>query len=186
MIKRTIEPLTIPLSKDIKDKMDKIFPKNLPSPNLYRIVAKNEPLFNDLIESKFIGKTGVFDRKRLAPELREKIILRTCVATNNEYEFNLHADTISEKMGLSIKQIADLRNPNLNPDYWNKEDLALFDMIDSLVKQIKVSDSIFDNVSQYYNESLLVEIIHIIGFYTGVAMLVAFSKPEFDNYKNPK
>lgn len=186
MKKRTVEPLPLPLSKNIKNTMDKIFPKNIPSPNLYRIVAKNEPLFKELIESEFIGKTGLFDRKRLSPELREKIILRTCVATKNEYEFNLHVDTISQKMGLTIKQIEDMKKPNLNLDYWNKEDIALFDMIDSLVKQIKVSDTVFDNVSRYYNESLLIEIIHIIGLYTGVAMLVAFCNPQFDNYKNLK
>ena len=66
-MKNRITPLPLPLEKSTQTVMDKIFPNNLPSPNLYRIVAKNEKLFKELIQSKFIGMTGLFDRGRLAP-----------------------------------------------------------------------------------------------------------------------
>lgn len=181
---KNILPLPNPLKKEIQNSMDKIFPSNLPSPNLYRIVAKNEALFQELVESKFIGPTGLFDRGRISPIIREKIILRTCVASNNRYEFALHEETISEKMGLTKTQIEDIKNPITNSEYWAKEDVALFDLIDSLVKKIAVDNSVFDDVAYYYEEAQIIEIIHIIGFYTAVAMLVAFCKPELDNYKN--
>ena len=178
-----IVPLPIPLTEEIQNTMDKIFPSYLPSPNLYRIVAKNKVLFKELVESEFIGPTGIFDKKRLSPSLREKIILRTCIASNNQYEFSLHADTISQKMGITNTQIEDIKKITLNPEYWNNEDLVLFDLIDCLVKKISVTDSIFEAMTNYYEEAQIIEIIHIIGFYTGVAMLVAFCKPELDNYK---
>ena len=65
-----IQPLSIPLNKDLQNSMDKIFPSNLPSPILYRIVAKNETLFKELVETRFIGPSGLFDKKRIAPLLR--------------------------------------------------------------------------------------------------------------------
>jgi alkylhydroperoxidase family enzyme len=115
--------------------------------------------------------------------LREKIILRTCVATNNEYEFALHEETISLKMGLNMSQISDIKNQELNAAYWEDKDIVLFKLIDNLVKHIAVSDADFETVSTHFEETELIDIIYIIGFYTGVAMLVAFAKPQFDNYK---
>lgn len=186
MNNKRIAPLSLPLREDLQNTMNKIFPSHLPSPNLYRIVAKNEALFKDLVETRFIGPTGLFDKKRIAPLLREKIILRTCVAAHNDYEFALHEETISLKMGLTIAQINDIKNPLPNADYWEPKDLFLFNMIDSLVKHIAVNDDTYAAISEHYEEPELIEIIHIIGFYTGVAMLVALAKPQFDNYKQYK
>jgi 4-carboxymuconolactone decarboxylase len=186
MNNKGITPLSLPLKEDMQNTMNKIFPSHLPSPNLYRIVAKNEALFKDLVETRFIGPTGLFDKKRIVPLLREKIILRTCVATNNHYEFALHEETISLKMGLTIAQINDIKNPLPNPDYWEAKDLILFNMIDNLVKHIAVSDDVYKAILDHYEEPELIEIIHIIGFYTGVAMLVMVFKPELDNYKQYK
>jgi 4-carboxymuconolactone decarboxylase len=186
MNNKRITPLTLPLNEGMQSTMNKIFPSHLPSPNLYRIVAKNEALFTDLVETRFIGPTGLFDKKRLAPLLREKIILRTCVAANNHYEFALHEETISLKMGLSLAQINDIKNESLNPEFWEAKDIALCHLIDSLVKHIAVSDDVYKAVSDHFGESELIEIIHIIGFYTGVAMLVAVTQPQLDNYKQYK
>lgn len=183
MQKNRLKPVSLPLREDLQSTMNKIFPAALPSPNLYRIVAKNEALFKDLVESRFIGPTGLFDKKRIAPMTREKIILRTCVATRNDYEFALHEETISLKMGLSLEQIKDIQNPKPNPDFWEAKDLVLFELIDSLVLKIQVSDALFNEIAAFYEETELIEFIHIIGFYTGVAMLVAFAQPQFDNYK---
>jgi hypothetical protein len=70
-MKNRIKPLSLPLEKSTQQVMDKIFPSNLPSPNLYRIVAKHRDLFSKLVETNFIGPTGLFDQKRLHPSLRE-------------------------------------------------------------------------------------------------------------------
>jgi 4-carboxymuconolactone decarboxylase len=183
MNNKKIEPLALPLNEEMQETMNKIFPSYLPSPNLYRIVAKNEALFKDLVETRFIGPTGLFDKKRIAPLLREKIILRTCIAANNQYEFALHEETISLKMGLTLSQINDIKNQLPNPVFWEAKDIVLFRLIDSLVKHIALSDDIYEGLSLYFEEAEIIEIIHIVGFYTGVAMLVAFAKPALDNYK---
>jgi 4-carboxymuconolactone decarboxylase len=183
MQKNKIEPLSIPLNEEQQNTMNKIFPSYLPSPNLYRIVAKNELLFKELVDSKFIGPTGLYERKRIAPVLREKIILRTCVATNNHYEFALHEKTISLKMGITVLQMQDIKNYAVNPEIWEAQDIVLFQLIDHLVKHKPVSDELFNAVSSYFDEEMLIDIVFLIGLYTSVAMLVAFSKPQLDNYK---
>jgi 4-carboxymuconolactone decarboxylase len=181
-----IQPLSIPLNENLQNSMDKIFPSNLPSPILYRIVAKNEALFKELVETRFIGPTGLFDKKRIAPLLREKIILRTCVATNNWYEFALHEETISLKMGLTCSQITNIKNQEINTDFWDEKDILTFKLIDKLVHHVAITDDEFLAISAYYEEPELIDIIHIIGLYTGVAMIVAFTNPTLDNYKKYK
>ena len=163
--------------------MDKIFPSQLPSPNLYRMVARNEALWQDMIESRIIGRTGLFDKGRIAPDLREKIILRTCVAAKNDYEFALHIDTISFQMGLSVEQINDISSPKPNPKLWTEAELSIFSLIDALVNKIEVSEEIYDTVKAHYSEEVLIEIVHLVGLYVGVAMMVALGLPPLDNYK---
>lgn len=178
-----IKPLVTPLGENEQKQMDKIFPKEIPSPNLYRMVYRNKALFEEMIDSRFIGPTGLWDRRRLAPHLREKIILRTCVATCNDYEFALHVDTISENMGVTKAQLADIQNDQLEPSLWAEKELPLFELIDGLVNKIQVSDETYTKLSAHFSEEELLDITHLVGLYTGVAMMVALGKPAFDNYR---
>lgn len=102
-----IKPLSLPFTKDLQETMNKIFPSILPSPNLYRIVAKNEELFTGLVDNKFIGKTGVFHRQRLAASLKEKIILKTCIKIEKQYNDikidKSHVNNFSNHFGFSTK-----------------------------------------------------------------------------------
>lgn len=178
-----MEPLGHPLEDDLQKEMDKIFPLPIPSPNLFRIIAKNEALFKEMVETKFIGKTGLYDKKRLNPLLREKIIMRVCVSTKNDYEFALHAETISQQMGMTVEQIKDIKNTGLNKNLWTEEDIILFDLIDNLIQHNPISEDLFGNVSKHFDEKQILDIVFLIGLYNGVAMMVSFTKPEFDNYR---
>jgi alkylhydroperoxidase family enzyme len=55
-------------------------------------------------------------------------------------------------------------------------------MIDSLVKKIEIKQSVFDEAKVHFSESMLIELVQIIGLYTGVAMMVALAQPELDSY----
>ncbi|MBN1531615.1 MAG: carboxymuconolactone decarboxylase family protein [Spirochaetes bacterium] len=177
-----IQPLPLPLSAEMQETMDRIFPKGLPSPVLYRTVARNEGLFRDMVERRFIGPTGLFDRKTLPRRLRELIILRTCVAAGNDYEFRLHVETISLAMGLTAAQIADISRRRPNEALWNPGEPEVMRLIDGLVASLEVSDTLFADLRGHFDEPTLIEITNLIGLYTGVAMIVAMARPAFDNY----
>lgn len=177
-----IAPISAVLEEPLKSKMAKIFPPELPAPALYRTVARNESLFIDMIDMRLIGPTGLLDRKTIAPATREMLILRTCVAAGNEYEFQLHVGTISERMGLNKAQIADLRNTKVSEDLWPDRDRALIALIDGLVDRIEVSQSVFDQARRHFSEAELVELTLLVGLYTSVAMVVALARPELDPY----
>ncbi len=178
-----IEPISAELKEPLKSKMAKIFPAELPAPSLYRTVARNESLFIDMIDMRLIGRTGLLNRKTIAPKLRELLILRTCVRARNDYEFNLHVQTISELMGLAKAQIEDLKEDRVSEELWTGQERALIHLIDELVARIEVSQPVFDDARRHFSEAELVELVLLVGLYTGVAMIVALARPELDDYR---
>lgn len=179
-----IEPATEPLTPTIAERMAKIFPPGLPLPQLYLIMARNEPLFAQIVDMGLIGPTGLLDRRSMPKVLRETIILRTCVAARNDYEFNLHVQTISERMGLTRQQIEDVRTPHPTAALWPDDILAAMRLVDGLVQRIEVLDEVYARARGHFDEPTLIEMTQIVGLYTGVAMLVALARPRFDHYQS--
>ena len=172
-----------PLTEPIASQMAKLIPKGMPAPKLFLSVARNASLFAFMVESGLIGPTGLMDRRTLTKDVRETLILRTCVATGNDYEFNLHVQTISARMGLSAAQIDDVRSEQMSSALWRDELLILVKLVDALVKHLNVSDELYASIRQHFSEEELIEITQLIGLYNGVAMMVALIRPEFDRYQ---
>ena len=185
MTEPRIAPLPEPLDEALAGHMAKLVPKGMPAPQLFLSVARNADMFAYMVESGLIGPTGLFDRRTLARDLRETIILRTCVAARNDYEYNLHVQTISARMGLSPAQIEDIRNPTLSPSLWRPSQRAAADLVDALVATLSVPDVLVAQVRLQFSDEELIAITHLTGLYTGVAMLVGLIRPRFDRYQQP-
>lgn len=110
-----ITPRPKPLPPDLAERMARLVPAGMAPPQIFLTVARHGELFKEMVDSGWLGPTGLADRRRLAPALREAVILRTCATARCGYEFNLHEQTISRRMGLSDAQIADLRAPHPDP-----------------------------------------------------------------------
>jgi 4-carboxymuconolactone decarboxylase len=173
-----------PLPEPIASQMAKLIPKGMPAPKLFLSVARNASLFAFMVESGLIGPTGLMDRRTLAKDVRETLILRTCVATRNDYEFNLHNQTISARMGLSGEQTDNIRSEQMSSALWRDDLIILMKLVDSLVKHLNVSDELYASVRHYFSEEELIEVTQLVGLYTGVAMMVALIRPEFDRYQS--
>jgi hypothetical protein len=93
-----------PMPPEVQRRMARLLPPGMLPPNLFPAVARNQGLVGQLVDSGLLGPTGLLDGRRL---LREAIMLRTCVATGNRYEWRLHVGTISARMGLTSAQIDD-------------------------------------------------------------------------------
>lgn len=156
-------------------------------PAIYRIIARNESLFTDLVDSGVLGSTGLFDRGVLSPRLRELLILRTCLAANNDYEWNLHVDIkLSALMGLSDAEIADTRSDRLDSDLWTPAERVAAELADALVQHIEVDDDLFARLRMHFDEATLLEMTQLIGWYTIAAMQAALARPERDRFTAPR
>jgi alkylhydroperoxidase family enzyme len=178
-----IAPQPLPLPADLAGRMARLLPAGMPPPQIFLTVARHGELFKEMVDSGLLGPTGLADRKRLAPALREAVILRTCVAARCDYEFNLHEQTISRRMGLSDAQIADLRQATPDAALWAPGLLAVFQLVDGLVGRLAVADATWAALRPHFDDAALLEITQLVGHYTGVAMLAALSRPAMDRYR---
>jgi 4-carboxymuconolactone decarboxylase len=178
-----IAPLAEPLPPAVAERLARLLPTGMAAPNLFLTVARNEGLFVQLVDAGLLGPTGLLDGRRLPKALREAVILRTCVACRNDYEFNLHVQTISARMGLSEAQIDDVRREAPDPALWDEPTRAVLAMVDALVTHRAIDDAGFDRVRACHDDATLIEITQLVGLYTGVAMLVGLARPAFDRYR---
>lgn len=177
-----IAPLQPPFAEPLRQRFDRILPPGLLPPVLFRTVARNESLFTDMVDMGLVGKTGLLDRRALARPLRELVILRTCVAADNDYEWNLHVKTISARMGLTPPQIADTRTPEPSPALWSEGERAVMRLVDALVGRRAVADDLYAELRRHFDEATLIEMTLLTGLYMTVAMVVTLAQPEFDAY----
>ena len=178
-----IDPVTAPYSEALQQRFARLVPPGMTPPAIFRTVARNESLFLHLVDSGLLGRTGLLDRRVLSPRLRELLILRTCVAAGNDYEWHLHVDTISARMGLAEPQIADTRRPVPDPTLWPAAELAALALPDALVRRLDVDDALYARLAAHYDTAELIEMTQLIGLYAGVAMMVALARPERDRYQ---
>lgn len=178
-----IAPHPLPLPPDLATRMARLLPASVPPPQIFLTVARHGELFKEMVDSGWLGPTGLADRRRLAPALREALILRTCTAARCGYEFHLHEQTISQRMGLSPAQIDDLRQPEPDPALWTPALLAALRLVDGLVARVDVDDATWAAVHAHFDDAALIEMTQLVGHYTGVAMLAALARPALDRYR---
>ncbi|MDR7271015.1 alkylhydroperoxidase family enzyme [Pelomonas saccharophila] len=178
-----IAPQALPLPPDLAERMNRLLPAGMPPPQIFLTVARHGELFKEMVDSGLLGPTGLADRKRLAPLLREAVILRTCAMARCDYEFNLHEQTLSRRMGLSDAQIADLRAATPAAALWAPELLAVLQLVDGLVQRLEVDEVTWAALRRHFDEAALIEITQLVGHYTGVAMLAALARPGLDRYR---
>ena len=178
-----IAPASLPLAPPLAAAMGRLVPAGMPPPQLFLTVARNEGLFGFLVDSGLLGPTGLLDLRALPRPLRECVILRTCVAAGNDYEYNLHVQTISQRMGLSAAQVEDVRRREPDAALWSPQQRAAMALVDGLVPGLQVDDATFAQCRAVFTEGELIELVQLVGLYTGVAMLVALARPAFDRYR---
>lgn len=181
-----IEPLAAPYPPAVATRLARLLPPGMQAPRLFATVARNEGLFCALVDGGLLGPTGLLDRRVLPAPLREALVLRTCTAAGNGYEWNLHVTTIAARMGLSDAQIDDTRAAAPDPALWSEAEQAALALADALVRRLAVDDALWERLGAHFDAATLIEMTQLVGLYTGVAMLVALARPELDAYARPR
>lgn len=180
-----IPPLAPPYPDAARTRLERLLPPGMAAPRLFATVARNEGLFCHLVDSGWLGRTGLLDRRALPAPLRELLILRCCSAAGNDYEWRLHVHTISARMGLSDAEIDDTRAAVPSPALWSEAQLAALALADALVRQREVDDALWQRLRPHFDDAMLLEMTLLVGLYVAVAMLVSLARPEPDGYPRP-
>jgi 4-carboxymuconolactone decarboxylase len=114
------------------------------------------------------------------PRLSEFAILCTARMWRAQYEWHAHAP-IAEKAGVKPETIRDLK-AGRPPKKAAKDERAIYDFVQELHKRRRVSDRNYKRVQAVLGDRGIVELVGILGYYTGVSMILnVFNVPLPDD-----
>jgi 4-carboxymuconolactone decarboxylase len=104
------------------------------------------------------------------PRLSEFAILCTARMWRAQYEWHAHAP-IAEQAGVKAQTIGDIKAGRA-PRKAAKDERAIFDLIQELYKKRRVSERTYKRVQAVLGDRGIVELVGILGYYTGVSMML--------------
>ena len=126
--------------------------------NIFRTLAHNGPLYK-----AFLTLGGHLLRGGVLPErAREIVILRIGWRCGSEYEFGQHT-VIGKAAGITDAEIRRLADCGTGE--WEPDDRALVGLADDLCDDDMVSDETWAALASRWNESELLEMLALAGYY---------------------
>lgn len=161
-----IAPLDPPYTTDMQKNFDTIMPPGIPPLGIFRTVAHNPRVLSRMIQG------GLLDKGSISIAERELVILRTCALCKAEYEWGVHVTGFSHKAGFTQEQINDTLSETPTPSYWSDKEMLLLQLVGQLYKAKTVDDALWSELSVYYADDQLIELIMLAGLYHAVSFIV--------------
>ena len=120
--------------------------------------------------SKFAGGS-LLDRGPLPLREREIVIDRTTAISGCGYEWGIHVRLFGERAGLLQRQIDDMALPGIDKALWTEAEIALIETVDRLLEKKRLDGPEYEQLATHYSEEQVLEIIQLIAFYHGVALI---------------
>ena len=160
-----ITPAEPPYTESIATALDRIMPPGRPPLLLFRVLARDERLFQRL----FAG--GLLDRGNLTLRMRELAILRTTANCKSEYEWGVHVAGFAERAGFTEVEVDDTLNASPSATSWSDAERILLRLMDELHDRANISDALWADAIQHFTEPQLLELIMLAGYYHLIAFL---------------
>lgn len=137
--------------------------------NVFRMLGNSE---NSGPETLALGHT-LSRGSSLPPEHREVVILRVAHVSACEFMWQEHR-AVAERVGFSTAKIDAIAHFGDGPDseLLDDTDLMLLHFTDSVIFTTTADDELFDTVGARYDDSKLVELVLLIGFYMMIARVM--------------
>jgi len=130
-------------------------------------VYMHAPQYGELTQ-----QLGAFLRFKtsLEPRLSEFAILCVARMWRAQYEWHAHAP-IAEKAGVTAEAISDIK-AGRTPKKTAEDERAVFDFVEELCKKRRVGERNYKRVQGFLGDKGIVELVGILGYYTGVSMVL--------------
>jgi alkylhydroperoxidase family enzyme len=160
-----IAPLEAPYPPAVQAHFDRLMPAGVPPLALFTTLAGSERAWH-----KFRAG-ALLDGNVLSLRLRELLILRTCARAGCEYEWGVHVAVFAEAAKLTVREVGRTLSSPAEVDGWDERDAVLIATADALHDRATLSDSEFASLRVHFEETQILEIMMLAGFYRTVAYL---------------
>ncbi len=103
---------------------------------------------------------------------REIVIDRTSARTGNEYEWGTHTKLFAAKAGLTPEEVRATFDGPADDACWSPREAVLIATVDALLDRKKLAPVEFDALAAEFDPAQILEIVQLVGFYHGVALIV--------------
>lgn len=159
-----IAPLQPPYEPEIQTEFDQIM-HGAPPLLLFRAIAGHRRQWG-----KFRAG-GLLDPGPLTLREREIAIDRTCALTGCEYEWGVHVAIFAGPARLTDEQVRATVLGRADAPCWSGAEQAMIAAVDALHLRATLDDAEFKALSAHYDDTKILEIILLCGFYRTVSYL---------------
>ena len=159
-----IAPLQPPYAPEVQAQFDRIMRGAAPLV-LFRVMAGHPRAWE-----KFRGGS-LLDKGPLSLREREIVIDRTCALNACEYEWGVHVATFAVAGELTQEQIRATVHGAADAACWSAAEQAMVAAVDALHARSTLDDAEFKALAAHYDETKILEIILLCGFYRTVSYL---------------
>jgi alkylhydroperoxidase family enzyme len=159
-----IAPLQPPYAPEVQAQFDHIM-RGAPPLVLFRVMAGHPRAWE-----KFRGGS-LLDKGPLSLREREIVIDRTCALNACEYEWGVHVATFAAAADLTQEQVRATVHGAADAACWSTAEQAMIAAVDALHARSTLDDAEFKALAAHYDETKILEIILLCGFYRTVSYL---------------
>ena len=123
--------------------------------------------------------TAILSKQKLAPDLRELIILGVARLEGGIYEWVQHVP-IGERAGCTKAQIAALEALRFDDAAFDARAKAMLRLVREVVRDVKASEAAVEAASAQFSPQEIVEIILTAGFYMTMARMTETARVVVD------
>lgn len=109
---------------------------------------------------------------------RELLVLRVAVRTRSHYEWAQHV-RLAPRVGISPEEIEAVAEGPSAPR-WSPIEALLLTAADELIDDYRINAATWERLAEHLDERQLVEVVFIVGNYTGLAMALNSFGVELD------
>ena len=159
-----IAPLQPPYAPEVQAQFDRIMRGAAPLV-LFRVMAGHPRAWE-----KFRGGS-LLDKGPLSLREREIVIDRTCALNTCEYEWGVHVAAFAAAAELTQEQIRATVHGAADAACWSAAEQAMVAAVDALHARSTLDEAEFKALAAHYDETKILEIILLCGFYRTVSYL---------------
>jgi alkylhydroperoxidase family enzyme len=160
-----IAPASPPFPDEVQGRLDKVMPPGAPPLALFATLARDPRLFGRFMSG------GLLDKGNLTMRAREIVIMRVTAQCGSEYEWGVHAAFFGGRVGIGEAERASLVHGGPDDDCWSDDERLLLRLCDELHATCTVSDALWADLTEAYEERAILELLLVAGFYRTVSYL---------------
>ena len=123
--------------------------------------------------------TAILSKQKLAPDLRELIILAVARLEGGIYEWVQHVP-IGQRAGCSDGQIAALESLCFDDAAFDARAKAMLKLVREVVRDVKAGEATVEAAKAHFSAQEIVEIILTAGFYMTMARMTETTRVDVD------